>query len=633
MKKLFLALGFTPVLLTPLIALSSCSTSSEKTNFKEQYDLFTSNLVNHINVSKNLANSIDDNLIGNIYTIPKTLHPGVTYSFSYLPSEDGKQLKLSVQLYDYQGIPVNYSSSSNEKDIVTITGFRELTSSEQSDINYQYTEFQALQLNGNIDILPSVIKEFSSIEGSSSYIPNPNYKYNFALVADDISGKLSVQLNLTSLDDYPLNPSDKNLKNPKIVQYQTFSTYQEEIDSLYRGENEIINVNLNDVKFSSVNNKLASSITNLEEFIIFYEELKKIDDKINIPSFLTNPDAFKYRPDIKISSNDSNRAVYITIDFYDKSTSNLLTPSPNINRTKQISNFKETRKELLKATIEAYAKYSSYRAINDFRFKLPSEAIINPLPIYEMFDIPEADLREFSITVDDFPESNRRLFRNVKSTFNFKPSINQVPLVDDNDNSGLITYSISLEVLIDGIWLPIKPPSKMNIHNGRPSFTDTKDNNQFSANGFLNNDQRIVNNLYIEINNKIIDPLGPFENLILIDDNFLVVPNPENFYTLDFEVLWASLYTQEILPPKPPQFYDPLKIPINNDFRIKYSFLSNSNNDEYDVKTSTIGNKIYRWVKIKATVVSAFSDFEYEFLTDNPTPPTFEFNFAVSMDK
>ncbi|MGL5732595.1 MAG: hypothetical protein ACRCXE_00780 [Metamycoplasmataceae bacterium] len=623
MKKLFFVLGFTPVIVTPVIAISSCSTTSEKTDFKKQYDLFSSDLINDINVSKNLAHSIDDNLIGNIYTIPENLDPGITYSFSYQPSEDGKELLLSVQLYDYQGKPVEYSSSASEKDIATITGFRELTTAEQNDINYQYTKFQALQLNGVSDILPSTIRSFLEIDGSSTYVQDPNYKYNFVLVANEISGELSVQLNLSSLEDYPLNPSVKALKHSKTVQYMTFSKYQEEIDSLYRGSNEIVNVNLNDEKFSSIN-KLASSITNLDEFVAFYTFLKTLDDKINIPAFLTDPSTFKYRPDVKVSSNDSNKSVYITIDFYDRITSNLLSPSTSINRVKQISNFKEVSKELLKATIEAYDKYSNFRAIDDFIFKLPSEAMINPPVISEMFDIPQRYLEEFSITVDDFPEPETRwTSRNAKSTFKFKPTWNHLSL---DDNSGLMTYSISLMVEIDGVWLPIKPPSKMNINNGRPSFTDAKNDNQFSANGFLNNDQRTANNLYIEINDKI----RALENLVIVEDNFLIVNNPDNFYDLDFEVLWSSLYTPNTTNPT----HDPLGIEINNDFRIKYSFLNNSNNDDkYDVTISTIGDKIYRWVKIKATVVSAFSDFEYEFLTNNPTPPTFEFNFAISIDK
>ncbi|MGL5617924.1 MAG: hypothetical protein ACRCWU_02625 [Metamycoplasmataceae bacterium] len=626
MKKLFFALRFTPVFLMPAIVLSSCSASSEKTDFKVQYDLFTANLVNDINVSKNLAHSINDNLIGNIYTIPKNLNPGITYSFSYSPSEDGKELKLSVQLYDYQGVPVKYSSTSSEKDIVLITGFRELTAVEQNDINYQYTKFQTLQLNGNDNVLPSAIRNFLKIDGSSSYKQDPNYKYNFVLVANEISGELEVQLNLTSLNDYPLNPSVKILKHPKIVQYMVFSKYQEEIDSLYRGSNEIVNVNLSEEKFSSINNKFASSITNLEEFVYFYTSLKIYDDKINIPTFLTNPSTFKYRPDIKVSSNDSNRSVYVTIDFYDKITSNLLSPSSSINRVKQISNFRETSKELLKATIEAYGKYSNFRAIDDFIFKLPSETMINPPIISQMFDIPQRYLEEFLIKVDNFPETYKGLSRNATSTstFKFKPKWNFLSL---DDNSGLIIYSISLEVEVKtyGIysWLSIKPPSKMNINNGKPSFMDAKDENQFSANGFLNNDLRITNDLYIEINKKII----ALENLIITDDKFLIINNPDNFYNLDFEVLWSSLYTTN-------PTHDPLGIAINNDFRIKYSFLNNSNNnDKYDITISTIGSKIYRWVKIKATVVSAFSDFEYKFLTENPNPPTFEFNFAVSIDK
>ncbi|MGL4252054.1 MAG: hypothetical protein ACRCRQ_00675 [Metamycoplasmataceae bacterium] len=622
MKKLFFILRFTPIALTPLIALSSCSTSSDRTNFKEQYDLFTPDLVNDMNVSKNLAHSIDDDLIGNIYTIPKSLHPGVTYYFSYFPSEDGKELKLLVQLYDYQGIPISYSNNSSEKDIVTITGFKELTISEQNDINDQYTKFQTLQLNGNVDVLPSTIRSFLEIDGSSSYIQDPKYKYNFSLVPDEISGALSIQLNLTSLDDYPLNPSIKSLKDPKTVQYQTFSKYQEEIDSLYRGENEIVNVDLNNAKFSSID-QLASSITNLEEFVAFYTRLKTLDTEINVPSFLINPDAFKYRPDIKVASNDSNRNVYVTIDFYDRNTNNLLSPSSNINRIKQISNFKETTKELLKATIEAYDKYSNFQALNDFKFKLPSEAIINPPVISEMFDIPPKYLTEFSITVDNFQESTRGLFRNTKSTFNFRPTWS---ILSHDDDSGLIIYSISLMVEIDGEWFEIKPPSRMNVNNGRPTFTDSKDENQFSANGFLTNDQRTVNDLYLEINDKIM----ALENLIIFEDNFLIINNPDNFYNLDFEVLWSSLYTPTTTDPT----HDPLGIPINSKFRIKYSFLNNSNNnDKYDVTLSTIGNKIYRWVKIKATVVSPFSDFEYEFLNNDPNPPTFEFNFAVSMDK
>ncbi|MGL5204845.1 MAG: hypothetical protein ACRC63_01185 [Metamycoplasmataceae bacterium] len=622
MKKLFLVLGSTSILITSAIALSSCSTADKTTDFKSQYNLFNSDLVNSVNVSKNLAHSINDNLIGNIYTIPENLQPGITYSFSYSPSEDGKELKLSVQLYDYQGLPIEFSNTSNEKEITIIKGFRELTNSEQNSINLQYTKFQSLQLNGQDDILPSMIEKFDEIDGSSSYIKDPTFKYNFVLVANETNGELSVQLNLTSHDDYPLNPNIQSLKNTKIVQYMTFSKYQEEIDSLYKGSNEIINVDLSNEKFSSIN-KLASSITNFDDFVVFYKFLKTIDDEINIPTFLTDPSSFKYRPDIKISSNDSNRSVYITIEFYDRKTNNLLIPSTSINRVKQISNFKLTSKELLKATMDAYSKYANFMAIGDYIFKLPSEAIVNPPILSEMFDISQSYLEEFSITVDNFPETNKRIISDTTSTFNFKPSWNYL---SHSDKSGLIIYSISLMIEIDGDWLPIKPPSKMNLNNGNPSFTEAKNENNFSAIGFLNNDQKTVNNLYIKINEKI----NNLETLIIEDDNFLIINDPENFYNLDFEILWSSLYKPNTVDPD----FDPLGIEINNEFRIKYSFLNRNNTqDKYDVTLSTIDGKIYRWVKIKATVISAFSDYEYEFLTENPNPPTFEFNFAISQDK
>lgn len=631
MKKSFFILGLTSILVTPIIALSSCSTSNKTTDFQSQYNLFTPNLINQENVSKNLAFSVDNNIIGNIYSIPQNLQPEISYSFRYLPSEDGKQLTLFVQLFDYKGEPVKYSNESSEKEIAVIEGFRELTTSEQDDINLQYSKFQELLLSANPNILPSSISDFSEIDGSLGYpTNNPKYKYNFELIPNDITGKLSIKLNLAAHNGYPLNPGNQDLKNPKTLQFMTFESYQVKIDGLYTGANEIMNINLSDEKYKKIN-RFASSISNVDDLIAFYTELQTFDPSINIPSFLTNPGSFGYFPDIKINSSDFNRSLTITIDFYDRKTGSLLNPSSNVNKTKRISNFKKPSNELLKATINAYNKYSNFKANVAYKFQLPSEIIVEnpPVPpvLSDIFDISPIYLKEFPITVDNYPTTKSffNLFETTTTTFRFRPKFTH--LVND-DVGGTMTYSVSLEVEIDpGVWLPINPPSSLNETSEKPSFSETKKFNNFSVSGFLSKELRAANDLYTQIGEKI----NSLELLIDNEDKFLIAP-PGNFdfYDVDFESLWSSLYTTTI-----PNPTDPLGIKIPSDFSINYSFIKSSSSQEnYDISLSTIGNKIYKWVKVKATVRSAFSDFEYEFLTPpDANPPTFEFNFAISIDK
>lgn len=629
MKKSLFILGSVSALIAPIAIISSCSTPNKMTDFKSQYDLFTPSLINYENVSKNLAFSIDNSLIGNIYSIPEKLDPGINYSFKFVPSEDGKTLILYVQLYNYEGQPVTYSETSNEKEIAVISGFKELTVAEQEDINFQYSNFEKLILTGDINILPSSIKNFSEIKGSDLYVEYPKYKYNYEFSPNNTTGKLSIKLQLTSLDGYPLNPSLTLSKNIKEVQFMDSKSYQIEIDNLYKDQNEIMSVNLKDAEYSTVN-LFASSITSVDDLWKFYTHLKTLNPKINVPIFLTQIDTFKYYPDIKISSNDSSKNLTIIINFYDRNTGSLLVPSQNINKIKYISNFKEPTNELLKATMDAYKKYDNFQAQKLFELQLPSEVIPDPkiLPtLSNISNIPIEYLAEFTITVDKYPTPVVPFtLGTTTETFSFRPTITHLK---NDDSAGSISFLISLEVKIGTVWFPIKPPAKVNLNDGKPSFTESISNNVFYISGFLTSEQRAVNNLYLQLDNKI----KLLTELIVGENKFInvdLVNSPLDFYNVNFEALWSSLYT-----PNEQPTHDPLGIPIDNNFRINYTFVkTNGIEGNYnDVSLSTIGTKIYRWVKVKAVVCSAYSGYEYEYLTNDPNPPTFEFNFAVSINK
>jgi hypothetical protein len=61
-------------------------------------------------------------------------------------------------------------------------------------------------------------------------------------------------------------------------------------------------------------------------------------------------------------------------------------------------------------------------------------------------------------------------------------------------------------------------------------------------------------------------------------------------------------------------------------FRVQYTISTNPSE-------STVGNTLYSWVNVKASINSIFSDFEYEFLNINNLPNTdFEFNFAIKLN-
>jgi hypothetical protein len=101
-----------------------------------------------------------------------------------------------------------------------------------------------------------------------------------------------------------------------------------------------------------------------------------------------------------------------------------------------------------------------------------------------------------------------------------------------------------------------------------------------------------------------------------------VAANDSEFNNVDFNALWLNLYTGV------DGRTDPLGIESNVNFKIKYVFSTH-------VNTSVSGSTTYRWVSVKASVNSVFTDYEYDFLNvNNLSPiPNFEFNFGISFDQ
>lgn len=617
MKKSLLSGFLLPIITLPIIVFSSCGSSSRVT-YRDQYNLFTPQLVINDNVGENLALSIDNVLIKNIYKAPDNLATGISYFFSFEPSNDGGSLKLFVQLFDYSGNLIPYSESSNRKEIVTITGFKKLTLPEQENIDKQYNDLVKLVLTGDDKKLPSSITSTEEIIGFDKYYKDPKYDYHFELIPNDKKGELIVSLTLTSsLNDYPLRQNSFIDKNDNIVSnYRTFQNLQNEIDDLYK---QIVNVDIKN--YTLANPPLSSSVYDANSLVSFYEKMnvENPDKPILIPDFL-RPSAARnltYTMDLIVDSFDIEGRVSLNFNFFDKKTGNLLTPSPLIPKSKSINGFQKPSSELLKATMDAYGLFSNFASNEIYKNKLPT-LIDKTLSIDKISKIPEKLTKEFTVEVDNFTTAG------LKETFTFLPSIVRI---HDNDKEGTILFSVSLEVKIGLTNFLIKPPSSINTSNPiKPTFSKSKIINNFNLYNFLTTELNNVNTTYEEIDKAIKTK----------DQRTIFGPNQEivNSNSINFSIIWDSLFTVGKDPSGEPINRDPLGLPVNNILEIKYEFTkSNPIDNSYEIFTSVVNGVIYKWVNIKASVVSPkHSDFEYEFLNVNGIlNPSFEFKLAVKL--
>ncbi|MDK2820032.1 MAG: hypothetical protein KFW07_04300 [Mycoplasmataceae bacterium] len=611
MKKWLLSGFLLPIITLPTVVFSSCGTTSQKT-YQDQYNLFTPELVINDNVGKNLAFSIDNVLIKNIYKAPEKLATGITYFFSFEPSNDGGSLKLFVQLFDYSGDLIPYSESSNKKEIMIITGFKKLTIAEQESIDKQYKDLLILNLIGDASTLPSSIKSFEDIKGYDKYIKEPKYNYHFELIPNDVKGTLEISLTLTSsLNNYPLRQNIFIEKENKIVSnYKTTHSLQNEIDNIYK---EIINIDIKDYPLTT-KVPLASSVYDAVSLVNFYNKINTENplNQIPIPDFLISTTAEKYTMDLTVDSFDSEGRVSLNFNFFDKKTGNLLTPSSSVSRSKFINNFQKPSLELLKATMDAYNLYSNISSNELYKNKLPS-LVDKTLSIGVFSNISERLTKEFTVVVNNF------LTPSSSETFNFLPTITRIY---DNDEDGIILFSVSLEVKINGINFLIKPPSSINESNPiKPTFSKSKNINNFNVNNFLTTELNDVNKTYEEINAAI-------KALAM---QTIVGPSitTNNSNSINFSIMWNDLYVLD---------KDPLGLfienPFNKTLEIKYEFIKKNPNDNlYEVFTSVVDGKIYKWVNIKASVFSRNnSNYEYDFLNINGIlNPSFEFKLAVKL--
>ncbi len=614
MKKSLFFIGSIPLISLPIIAVSSCSTTTSETDFQSQYDLFTPDLVKQEQVSQNLLLSIDNSNVGNIYSTPTNLFPEIDFSFSFDKDEKENSLILYVQIYDYQGQVIQYSEQTEKKEITKITNFQKLPEIEQREIDAQYSNFNSLILTGNPETLPSSIKNFRDIAGSDVYQENlVKYNYYFEFTPSNIEGNLGISLKLTTKSGYPLRPTQTIIStSKKITGFMSEKIYQENIDGLYKGVNEIKSINLNDPNFVTIKDKyFASGITDTAGLVALYKELQPLQEGINIPCFLEHkPDCdCKFDAKIFLESFDYNQRLDITINFYDKVSKELVNPSSGISRSRNISGFLKPSNEMLKATMDAYDKYNQFRAKEEFWTTLPSvhAGVTN---ISEISNIDAKYITEFSVSVDSYP--TEEVPESTLQTFNFRP---QPFVLKTNDATGLISSEVTLEVKIgtgpEAKWIKIKPPSTVRESDGKPIFGKSKSETNFYITGFLTTQLKNVNDLYEKLNNKIVVS----NNLVLTK-----AKNSSEFENVDFPALWLNLYTETL---------DPLGIEIINDiFKIKYTISDN-------ISASVSGNKLYKWVSVQASVNSIFTEYEYEFLNiNNLNPkPNFKFDFVIELDR
>ena len=615
MKKSLFFISSIPFVSLPIVAISSCSTTISETDFQSQYDLFTPDLVKQDQVSKNLLLSIDNNNISNIYSTPINIFPEIDFSFSFDKDEKEKSLTLYVQIYNYQGQVVKYSDQSDRKEITKIINFQELPAMEQEEIDAQYINFNSLVLTGNPQTLPSSINNFNDVTGSNLYQENLiKYNYYFEFTPNNAEGNLGISLKLTTKSGYPLNPKQTIIStDKKVTGFMSGKSYQESIDNLYKGANEIKSINLANANFLSIEGKyFASGINTTKDLVAFYKILQPLQPgEINIPCFLEHkPDCdCKFDSKIILESFDYNQRLDITINFYDKVTKELVNPSPGISRSRNISNFTKPSYEMLKATMDAYDKYKQFQAKKEFETTLPSTHN-DVLDISTISNIDPKYVGEFSISVDSYP--TEEVPESTVQTFIFRP---QTFTLQTNDATGLISSEVVLELKIgDGAeakWIKIKPPSSVRDNNGKPVFGNAKNETNFYITGFLTTQLKNVNDLYEKLNNRI----TTLNNVVMT-----TAKDFSEFENVDFPALWLNLYTELL---------DPLGIEIINDiFKIKYTISNN-------ISSSVSGNKIYKWVSVQASVNSIFTEYEYEFLNiNNLNPkPNFKFDFVIEFNK
>jgi hypothetical protein len=452
MKKSLLFVGSIPLVSLPIIVISSCSTTGERVDLHGQYNLFTPELVKQEQVSKNLLLSINTSNVSNIYSTPKNLLSEIDFVFSFDVNKEANSLILYVQIYDYKGEIVKFSSESDKKEITTIENFDHLPSAEQAYIDDQYSKFMSLSLEGNLTLLPSNINGFESIKGSEAFKPTPDedkkYNFNYELLPSNEKGEIKINFSLTSKNGYPLNPFESIGFTKNVIGFMTSKTYQDNVDNMYTGANEISSINLEDVKFASVKGKyLASSITTVKELVAFYKILQPLDPdkKINIPCFLEPKPECEclFDSEIDIESYDSYGKIELTIKFYDKITKEQVLPTSGngISRLKNISGFVKPSKELLKASIDAYAVFEEgFKAKSNKT--LPSQNI----GVTDISTISNIDIKymgEFDIMVEKYPADPKKQTAPVMETFTFR----MMPLsLQALDGEGVISSKVILEV-------------------------------------------------------------------------------------------------------------------------------------------------------------------------------------------
>ena len=566
MKKNFIYLGLIPIFTIPIIITSSCSNEVKETDYQSQYDLFTKDSIIEENLKDNLALSIDDNLIGNIYSIP-TLQPGINYSFSYKVID--KKLHLSIKLYDRENSPISYEDIDGVKKhekIIVIDGFGEIPLHEQALLDSKYTAFKDLKIAPTPDSneLPSSINlnDLQQWISKDNFPPVPGTENNFSLLSNDITGVLEISF-LIFQEGYPLKRD--SYSGSKKIQYKTSSEIDASNNLLYKNANIPNNQKINKVNFPGY----ASSTANME--------LSEFFTASGIPAPKEAPSGYKFKNIIE--SNDTKGTMNITFNLYNITTG-LLVPTTE-NKHTSISGFEESNPKLSKATNDAF---------NHYKKELLK---VKPINLYPPFDKPKNPT--FDLAVFD--------------GYNF-----QYTLDADIDFSlfknGYIKYNGKLEVKReDGTWHSINPSTSTN-----DVYSSTIKDLSINWTGFLTEIEYLANLKYTKISEKVKALVGNsiLSNAILADGIF---------GNIDFDELWSKEY--EIIEDV---VTDPLGIVWNdNGLKVDYNF-AKSDGKNYDVFSSVKGGITYKWVKVKASVASVDTNYEYS----APTNLELEFKFVVS---
>ena len=540
MKKNLFSLGLIPFFVFPIIITSSCSNTTKEVGLESQYDLFTNDLVIQQNVEKNLALSIDNNLIGNIYSIPTNLQPGINYSFGF--KVDKNELELSVKLYSNDGTIILHNDQKNGKIIGIITGFHDISPDQQSIIDSKFKEFQDLLLPVTKKMLPSSIDlEYLGLEKFPAITNTTN---SFSLIADDDKGNLSVSLSIFSKTGYPLKPVS-GLHVTKVVKWMTLLELNSHIDSLYIG------LSIKPI-FPLISAPIfASSVIN-------ETKLQKVFLENGVP-YPEAPALYTLTP--VIESNDSRAEVNITFNLTNKQGI-LMVPSETSNKCR-ITNFKSSPDGLLKATNEAY---------NHFRNSIPADPIGDIYPPTGV--LPSIEFGVFT--------SSNYTFQCVLSP----------PTELKIYTNGYVKYGMTLKVSIGGELFDINPSISTSINPDSPSYSTTIEDLSFYWTGFLTEYQDNANDKYQELNDLPKHELTYEPEVDISDD-------------INFEELWLSLFER----PKE-EIIDPFGIRWNNGLKTNYVF-SKSDGTNYDVHSSIEGLYIYKTVKMKVSIHSLFTNYEY----------------------